>query len=77
MSSYELRFVELSQSDAEEYICSICQDIFRNPVVTNCCLQTFCEQCINDWLETNNICPYDRKQLNRSQLSSAPRSVKY
>jgi hypothetical protein len=78
MSGYELnRFVDLSQSDAEEYTCRICQDIFRNPVVTNCCLQTFCEQCINDWLETNNTCPYDRKQLNRSQLSTAARSVRF
>ncbi len=70
MSGYEFsRFVDLSQSDSEEYTCSICQDIFRNPVVTNCCLQTFCKQCINDWLETNNTCPYDRKPLNRSHLS--------
>ncbi len=78
MSGYELsRFVDLDQSDAEELTCSICQDILRNPVVINCCLQTFCEQCINDWLETNNTCPYDRKQLNRSQLSSPPRFEKF
>jgi len=74
MPGYELsRFVELSSSDSEEYICSICRDILRNPVVTNCCLQTFCEQCINEWLETNNTCPYDRKELNRNQLSASPR----
>ncbi len=35
MSGFELsRFVNLSQSESEDYICSICQDIFRNPVVT-------------------------------------------
>jgi hypothetical protein len=74
MSGYELsRFVNLDQSDAEELTCSICQDILRNPVFTNCCLQTFCEQCINDWLETNNKCPYDRKYLNKSQLSRSQR----
>jgi hypothetical protein len=74
MSGYELsRFVDLNQSDAEEYTCSICQDIFCNPVVTNCCLQTFCERCINEWLDTNNKCPYDRKKLNRSKLSRSPR----
>jgi hypothetical protein len=78
MSGYELsRFVDLTQNDAEEYTCSICQDIFRNPVVTNCCLQTFCEQCINDWLETNNTCPYDRKPLNRNQLSTPSRSIRF
>jgi hypothetical protein len=74
MSGYELsRFVDLSRSDYEELTCSICQDIFRNPVVANCCLQTFCEQCINKWLETNNICPFDRKSLNKNQLSLSPR----
>jgi hypothetical protein len=62
MSGYELsRFVDLTESDTEELTCGICQHLFRNPVVTNCYLQTFCEQCINDWLETNNKCPYDMK----------------
>jgi hypothetical protein len=76
MSGYDLsRFVDLSKSDSEDYSCSICHDILRHPVVTNCCLQTFCEQCINQWLETNNTCPYDRKKLNKSQLSHPPRSV--
>jgi hypothetical protein len=76
MSGYELsRFVQISQSEIEEYTCSICHDILRNPIVTNCCLQTFCELCINEWLETNNTCPYDRKQLDKSQLSRPPRFV--
>ncbi len=74
MSGYELsRFVELTQRKAEEYTCSICHDVFRNPIVTNCCLQLFCEQCINVWLSTNNKCPYDKRPLNRSQLSPPPR----
>ncbi len=74
MSGYELsRFVDLNQSDAEEVICSLCHDILLNPVVNNCCLQTFCKQFINDWLKTNNTCPYDRKQLNRSQLFPSQR----
>jgi E3 ubiquitin-protein ligase NRDP1 len=74
MSGYDLsRFIGLSQSESEELICSICQGIFRNPVVTNCCLQAFCEQCINNWLENNNTCPYDRQPLNRSQLLPSAR----
>jgi len=78
MSGYELnRFIDISQSDSEELTCSICHDIFRNPVVTNCCLQTFCEQCINDWLEKNNTCPYDRKELNKNQLSRPSKFEKF
>jgi hypothetical protein len=65
MSGYELsRFVDLSERDSEELTCSICHVIFRNPVVTDCCLQTFCEQCINEWLQINTTCPYDRKKLS-------------
>jgi hypothetical protein len=78
MSSYEIsRFVDLSLSDAEELTCSICQDIFRNPVVTKCCLQIFCEQYINDWLSNNNNCPFDRKPLKISHLSHSARYKKF
>ncbi len=74
MPGYESeRFVNLSQSEKCELTCSICQDIFRCPVVANCCLQTFCEECINDWLKTNKSCPYDRKELKPNQLTRPPR----
>ncbi|CAG2103197.1 unnamed protein product [Medioppia subpectinata] len=69
------RFPELSADDREEYMCSICQEIFNTPVTTTCCLQMFCEDCIAQWLTTNNTCPYDRKPLNTSGLSKAPRLV--
>jgi hypothetical protein len=74
MSGYELsRFVNLTESDSEELTVRLCQDIISKPIVNNCCLQIFCEQCINELLETNNTCPCDRKSLNRSQLSSSQR----
>ncbi len=74
MPGYEIdRFVNLSPNEKVELICSICQDILRCPVVTNCCLQSFCDDCIKDWLKDNNTCPYDRKNLTTDQLSRAPR----
>jgi hypothetical protein len=77
MSGYDLsRFVDLTHTDVSELTCSICQDIFRNPVVANCCLQTFCEYCIKEWLTANKTCPYDRKELNENQLSRPPRYEK-
>ncbi|CAG2106024.1 unnamed protein product [Medioppia subpectinata] len=69
------RFPELSAEDREDYSCSICQEIFNTPVTTTCCRQTFCEECINEWLNTNNTCPNDRKPLTRNDLSPAPRLV--
>ncbi|CAG2102923.1 unnamed protein product [Medioppia subpectinata] len=67
------RFPDLSAEDRDEYTCSICQEIFNTPVTTTCCLQTFCEDCITQWLQTNNSCPYDRKPLSRDKLSRPPR----
>ncbi|CAG2101570.1 unnamed protein product [Medioppia subpectinata] len=67
------RFPDLSAEDREEYTCSICQEIFNTPVTTSCCLQTFCDECITEWLKTNTTCPYDRKPMTSSQLSRASR----
>ncbi|CAG2103201.1 unnamed protein product [Medioppia subpectinata] len=70
------RFPELSAEDREDYSCSICQHIFDTPVTTTCCLQAFCEDCINEWLNNNTTCPYDRKPLTQSQLSQPPRAMR-
>ncbi len=76
MPGYELsRFIDLSEKDAQEYTCSICRDIFRNPIVANCCLQTFCKECIDQWLEAHNKCPFDRRELTKKQLSRPPRFI--
>ncbi|CAG2170990.1 unnamed protein product [Oppiella nova] len=74
MPGYESeRFVSLCQSDREEFSCSICQDILRAPVVAKCCRQTFCEDCITNWLSAETTCPYDRQPLNTDGLSHPPR----
>ncbi|CAG2105876.1 unnamed protein product [Medioppia subpectinata] len=69
------RFPDLSAEDRDEYTCSICQEIFDCPVTTTCCLQTFCEHCINDWLQNNTTCPYDRKSLTKADLTRASRII--
>jgi hypothetical protein len=73
MTGFELnRFVGLTNNESEEYTCSICQDILRDPIVTNCCLHTFCKECMNSWLETNNTCPFDRKKLEKINYHFRP-----
>ncbi|XP_054161299.1 kelch-like protein 5 [Oppia nitens] len=67
------RFVNLSPSDRDELTCSICLNIICCPVIAQCCLQTFCKDCINNWLSTNNTCPYDRKTLTKDALTRPPR----
>ncbi len=74
MSGYEMkRFVDSSHTDITELTCSICRDVLRDPVVANCCLQTFCKECITIWIKSNNSCPYDRKRLSENQLTLPPR----
>ena len=45
-------------------------------MVTDCCQQMFCRQCITRWLSDHNSCPNDRKILKTSLLMSAPKAVK-
>ncbi|CAG2170008.1 unnamed protein product [Oppiella nova] len=42
-------------------------------MTAQCCLQTFCEECITNWLKNNTTCPYDRKTLTPKDLSRPPR----
>ena len=67
------RIVDISNEELNEFTCSICCEIFVNPVFTQCCRQTYCFDCINKWVEENNTCPNDRKSLRSRSLSPAPR----
>ena len=69
------RFVGVSEEELDEFTCGICRQIFIDPLVTQCCRQTYCSQCINEWLSSHNTCPLDQKHLTTSQLSSSPRNV--
>ena len=69
------RFVGVSEEELDEFTCGICRSIFIDPLVTQCCRQTYCSQCINFWLSSHNTCPLDQKYLTISQLSSSPRII--
>ena len=76
MPGYEKsRIVGMLEKDLIELTCAICHEIFCEPVVTQCCRQTFCKSCIEEWLKTQNTCPNDRKFLSRDQLIQPPRLV--
>ena len=67
------RVVGVSVEELDEYTCGICLEVFVNPVVTQCCQQTYCHECIHNWLSENNTCPNDRKKLRPRGVSPAPR----
>ncbi|XP_065811310.1 zinc-binding protein A33-like [Labrus bergylta] len=47
----------------EDLCCSICQDIFRDPVVVSCS-HSFCKDCLKNWWETKQVkeCPICKKR---------------
>jgi E3 ubiquitin-protein ligase NRDP1 len=70
-----LRFVRLSEIESEEFTCGICLEIFKKPMVVQCCRQTYCNDCITEWLTKNEICPNDRQRLTEDGLLEPPRFV--
>ncbi|TNN50118.1 E3 ubiquitin-protein ligase TRIM39 [Liparis tanakae] len=50
----------------DQFLCSICLDVFTDPVTTPCG-HNFCKKCINDYWNTNNrnMCPLCKKVFMR------------
>jgi len=59
----------------DEVLCSICQDILRDPVQTPC-EHAFCRVCIHTWLRSRSICPVDREKTTLKKLKPASRLLK-
>jgi hypothetical protein len=60
---------------SDELLCSICSDVLEDPLTTEC-QHLFCCDCINGWLCENCTCPIDRKQIPKSTLKLAPKTIK-
>ncbi|CAF1489857.1 unnamed protein product [Adineta steineri] len=59
-----------------ELICSICHSPLVDPQCTPCS-ETFCRECITNWLETQSTsCPHCRQTLSINNLTQAPRSLR-
>ena len=71
----KLMFVNVAEDDLDEFTCLICMEVLNDPVCSACCRQSYCRDCITEWLTTSNTCPNDRKQLSISQLIVVPRVV--
>ena len=80
MPGFEVnRFIDLSESVAKYLICSICLNIFKNAIRSDC-EHTFCSQCVEDSIKTNkNDCPECRngfiKRKRNSTISSDDNTI--
>ena len=47
----------------EKFYCSICTKVLRDPHLTECCGQHFCESCLKHWFKKQkNTCPHCRHE---------------
>ena len=53
-SGYQCQFVD----SVEDYECPLCLHVTREPVLTSCCGQHFCQVCISRILTDNKPCPF-------------------
>ena len=55
----------VGEEETEEFVCGICSKILRDPHLTLCCGQHYCETCLEHWLKKQgaffNSCPHCRK----------------
>ena len=67
------RIVGSTDTELDEFTCAICLGMFNNPMVTQCCRQTYCKECIREWVSQHKTCPNDRKTLTKKGLRPVPR----
>ena len=63
----ERKFVSLDNVSKFLY-CSICDDIFRNPIRLKSCGHTFCLNCIIQWAQHNLNCPLCRVNFTDTDI---------
>jgi hypothetical protein len=63
----------------EDLRCSICLEVFDQPLQISTCKHIFCANCIHQWInkcDEKPTCPHDRRKISRNSLKSAPKHVK-
>ena len=69
------RIVGLDQDQLEHFVCGICEDVLNDPIVTQCCRQSYCRQCIDEWLKDGMTCPNDSSAIAMGELREVPSFV--
>ena len=65
--SVNAQYQDKKRLDSERPECPICQEAFKNAVMTPCG-HTFCQQCLNTTLDTQNACPTCRGRVLKSEV---------
>lgn len=62
---FDYQFVDEA---GDEFMCSICHKVLREPHLTECCGQHFCRSCLYHWSRRNVTCPQCRKHSYKHML---------
>ena len=65
---YDYEFVDKLDS---KYNCLVCQNVLREPMLTDCCGIHYCKSCLQQWNSSSYTrqCPQCRKQNYRTMLN--------
>ena len=77
MPGYKIdRFIDLTEGLKKHLTCTLCQQIFKNAVKSECD-HTFCKECIQQWVGLTRKCPgcEHRFSMKRSNDSRDERNV--
>ncbi|KAA6396202.1 MAG: hypothetical protein EZS28_008270 [Streblomastix strix] len=55
--------------------CFICLRTAKGPVLTKCCTNIACSQCLRKWMHTSASCPHCRKRIGYADLIDVSRFV--
>merc|ERR1719228_2481698 len=52
------------------YCCNLCKNMFRKPTLTPCCKQSFCDECIRQYLVRDDryTCPFCDERISPDDL---------
>jgi hypothetical protein len=60
---------EFTSSVPEELICSICHDVFENPVISCYNGHVFCKLCISEWCKNHKSCPQCKENTLKQHVN--------
>jgi len=65
----QIQNIELFEQFKEEFTCSICLGILKDPFMCSSCEVSFCKKCIDKWSEKNSSCPLKCTPLTLKAIS--------